>query len=102
MTLVLPHCPLPADYFYVRLEPVRTTVPDKIEVVCRPTYRFRMDCFKLVITDRCGNELYSQPITTVGVDDPCFVWNNILTPPPAASPPMPPDVPTTSERASSI
>ncbi len=87
----------------MRLEPVRSSVPDKVEVVARATFRFRLDCFSIVLTDRCGNVLYSQAITVGGVDDPAFVWNNIpaLTPPPAASPPLPPDVPSERERASS-
>lgn len=84
------------------MEPVRQVVPLKIEVACRAAYSYRMNCFKIVLQDRCNNILYEQQIVSASTVtlDPCFTWSGIdaLTPPPgAAARPSPPDVPDQRE-----
>ncbi len=84
------------------MEPVRSVVPTKVEVSCRVTYTYRMNCFKIVIQDRCNNILYEQQMAGLAETalDPCYTWNTIaaLTPPPGAlAKPAPPAVPDQRE-----
>jgi hypothetical protein len=44
--------PAAAVYWYAQFDEVRDTVPDYMEVHWRPSYGLRVNCYKIVLTDK--------------------------------------------------